>query len=100
MRFLPGIVILDQVSEQVLGEFHVALRQVHRPDRIGQPGAVTARLRARRAEPVAGIILGIAPVAQPAHFIDLMARRTTDGPISARPEWPIDKFGERIAALG
>src|ERR1043165_9644999 len=69
------------------------------PNRICKPGAIAARLCAGRPKPVTGVVLRIAPVAQPTDLVKLMPCRTTNRSISSRPERPVDEFRKRIPAL-
>ncbi len=68
------------------------------PDGVREPGAVIARLGAGRAQPVAAVVLRVTRIAQPARFVELVAGGATDRPVRARPEWPVDELGVRIAA--
>lgn len=65
--FLPCFVILHEVGQQVVAD--ITMHETTRPNRIGQPGAVTPRLRAGGAKPVASVIAREARIAKPAHLV-------------------------------
>ena len=73
LPLFPGGEVPHQIGQQVPGELGVVLHQMHRPDRVGQPGAVVARLSARSAKPVPRIVLGHARAGE------ANGPRTTDG---------------------
>src|SRR5262249_42081535 len=93
---LPAGVVLNEVRKQVLREALVGVYEMDGPHGVGEPGAVATRLRALGAEPVAGVVACELRVPQPAHLVELMPRRTTDGAVGTRPERPVDELGERV----
>ena len=99
LALLPRLKILLEIRQQIFHERIVRMDHLHRPDRIGKPAAISPRLRAGRAKPIAEIIAGDPRLAEPAGLVKLMPGRATDGPISAGPEWPIDELGHSGPAL-
>src|SRR6185436_14512836 len=96
----PAFVVILQVRQEGLHQRVIGMNLVCCPEAVRNPAPVPARLRARRPEPIAGIVPRVTRFVQPAHFVELMSCRTTDRAIGPAPERPVDKLGETVAAVG
>ena len=96
----PSVVLLQHVRKHRAHEAGIAGDAIRRPERVGVPVAVAPRLRTGRLEPVVGEVIDDPPVAEPAHFVELVSQRAADRTIGARPERPVDEFAEGVAGGG
>ena len=83
-RFLPFLIVGDQVGQQVDGAVEIAENDGALKHRIRSPEAVAAG-RAAFAEPENGVIVEVLRIADPAAFAEVVSGRARDGVVFSTP---------------
>src|SRR3954447_20001849 len=92
----PPRVLPLHIGQHSVQQRRVARHLIESPHRGAVPVAVAARLRAGSLEPVARKVGNDRWIVQPPDLVELVTQWTANGPVRARPEWPIEEFSECV----